>query len=256
MNMRLVPQYGGTVGGIRKCALQSVGGWRGDALAEDTDATYRLLVAGWKTVYQNRSECYEQVPDSWTSRLRQIGRWARGHNQATARYSHQLLFNPRLRFLEKVDGLLLLGVYTMSPILVLGWMLGISLWYLGEWSAGLIIILCVTSYSTLGNFAIFFEVVAAAHLDGSRARIRLMPFIFLGFLVSLFSVTRATMSQVFPSFSRKDLFWHKTEHKNNHNNHHVNHKPNQHLEKYYNNHNNNHNNNPLGPGNHHRRRDE
>ncbi|MCK5618486.1 MAG: glycosyltransferase family 2 protein, partial [Candidatus Krumholzibacteria bacterium] len=101
MNMKMVPQYGGTVGGVRKGALESVGGWREDSLAEDTDATYRLLLGGWKTVYQNRSECYEQVPESWTSRLRQIKRWAKGHNQATRRYSFSLLKNRRTRWNEK-----------------------------------------------------------------------------------------------------------------------------------------------------------
>jgi len=67
MNLHLVPQYGGTVGGVRKSALDAVGGWSEETLAEDTDATYRLLLGGWKTVYQNRSECYEEVPQTWTA---------------------------------------------------------------------------------------------------------------------------------------------------------------------------------------------
>jgi len=229
MNLHLVPQYGGTVGGVRKSALESVGGWREDALAEDTDATYRLLLGGWKTVYQNRSECYEQVPESWDSRLRQIRRWAMGHNQSAARYGARLFRNARTRFMEKLDGWLLLGVYTMSPVLVVGWALGIVLWYLGEVKPGLIVILLVVSYSTLGNFATFFEVAAAAHLDGSRERIRLLPFIFLGFLVSLFAVSRATLAQVVNGRRDEELLWHRTErnHNNNHayhfnNNHHQN----------------------------------
>ncbi len=219
MNLHLVPQYGGTVGGIRRRALLSVGGWREDALAEDTDATYRLLLGGWKTAYQNRSECYEQVPETWDARLRQIKRWAMGHNQATRRYSWRLLRNRRTRFLEKVDGLLLLGVYAMSPVLVLGWLLGVVLWYLGELRSSLLVILAVTSYSTIGNFATFYEVGAAAHLDGSRERIRLLPFVFLGFLVSLFAVSSATVSQVVPRKRSEELLWHKTEHNHNHNNH-------------------------------------
>ncbi len=217
MNMKLVPQYGGTVGGVRKRALMSVGGWRDDALAEDTDATYRLLLAGWKTVYQNRSECYEQVPDTWGPRLNQIRRWAIGHNQAAARYARRLLTSTRTNVFEKLDGLLLLGVYAMSPLLLIGWVLGIVLWYLGEAKPGLIVILLVTSYCTLGNFATFFEVAAAAHLDGSRERIRLVPFISLGFLVNLFAVSRATLGQVLPRRKSEQLLWHKTERNHNHN---------------------------------------
>ncbi len=58
MNLRLVPQHGGTVAGVRRSALKEIGGWNDNTLTEDTDLTYRLLLHGWKTVYQNRAECY------------------------------------------------------------------------------------------------------------------------------------------------------------------------------------------------------
>src|SRR5262249_2766239 len=131
MNLRLVPQCGGTVRGVGESALRSLGGWREDSLAEDPDATYRLLLGGFKTVYQNRSDCYEQAPETWPTRIRQIMRWARGHNQATTRYGAKLLFNRRTRLAERVDGALLLGVFLMSPVLLAGWSLGVALWYLG-----------------------------------------------------------------------------------------------------------------------------
>lgn len=212
MNLGLVPQYGGTVGGVRRRALQSVGGWRVDCLAEDTDATFRLLLGGWKTVYQNRAECYEQVPRTWEGRLNQIFRWARGHNQSLRRYAHSLFWNRRTRFAERLDGLLLLNVYLLSLIVVIGWGLGIALWYLGVNKPGLIVILIVTSYSTLGNFAVFFQVSAAGHLDGSGNRVRLLPFLFTGFLVSLWSVARATLTEFCSIRRRRDVLWHKTEH--------------------------------------------
>jgi hypothetical protein len=166
------------------------------------------------------------VPENWGTRLRQIMRWARGHNQATAKYSWALLRNHRTRWIEKLDGVLLLGVYLMSPILVAGWLLGTVLWYAGEPRASLMLILLVTSYSTLGNFAVFYEITAAAQIDGSRERIRLLPFVFLGFLVSLFSVSRATFlhngGNGNGGFSMNgDVVWDKTERTNtfrNHNN--------------------------------------
>lgn len=219
MNLRLVVQYGGTVGGVRRRALQHVGGWRADSLAEDTDATYRLLRGGWKTVYQNRSECYEQVPDTWPQRMRQLLRWAHGHNQSLVAHAWPLLFNGRTSRREKLDGLLLLNVYAMSPVLLIGWLLAIALWYLGETRPGLIVILIVTSYSTLGNFATFFEVTAAAYLDGSRARIRLLPFVLLGFLVGMWAVSRDTVRQLlWPHHRSRRLNWHKTEHNHAFNN--------------------------------------
>jgi cellulose synthase/poly-beta-1,6-N-acetylglucosamine synthase-like glycosyltransferase len=212
MNLGLIPQYGGTVGGVRRAALLDVGGWRDDTLAEDTDITFQLVLAGWEVVYQNRSECYEEVPEIWSSRIRQIKRWARGHNQSLVRYWWPLLKRPaHVRRRTVVDGLLLLGVFAVGPLLLLGWVLAITLYYLGiQISGGLLAILGVAMYSTLGNFAAFFEVAAGARLDGSRRRIRLLPFLIVGFLVSLVSVSWATVAQM-ATFWRSHDRWEKTE---------------------------------------------
>jgi cellulose synthase/poly-beta-1,6-N-acetylglucosamine synthase-like glycosyltransferase len=212
MNLRLIPQYGGTVGGVRRAALEHVGGWHDDTLAEDTDMTFRLVLAGWEVVYQNRSECYEEVPETWPSRIRQIKRWAQGHNQSLARYWWPLLKRPaHLPRRTVIDGILLLGVFAMAPLLAIGWTLALALYYLGmPPAAGLLVILAVAMYGTLGNFAAFFEVAAAARLDGSRGRIRLLPFLIVGFLVSLVSVSIATVAQL-GSRRKGELLWEKTE---------------------------------------------
>ncbi|MGE0443308.1 MAG: glycosyltransferase family 2 protein [Gemmatimonadales bacterium] len=213
MNLGLVPQYGGTVGGVRRSALESVGGWREDTLAEDTDVTYRLVLAGWEVVYQNRSECYEEVPENWPTRIRQIKRWARGHNQALAAYASRMARKPdHLRALVAVDGLLLLGVFAVGPLLLIGWFLATALYYVGfPIEYGILPVLSIATYSTLGNFAAFFEVATAARLDGSRNRIRLLPFLLFGFLVSLTSVSTATVTQLFQWLRGEDHHWEKTE---------------------------------------------
>lgn len=214
MNLGLIPQYGGTVGGVRRSALVAVGGWRDDTLAEDTDMTFRLVLAGWEVAYQNRSECYEEVPETWASRIAQIKRWARGHNQSLARHWWPLLKRPpHLRRWMVLDGLLLLGVYAVGPLLVLGWGLALTLYYLGvPLATGLLAILAVALYATLGNFAAFFEVAAGVRLDGSRGRLKLLPFLIIGFLVSLVSVTGATLAQVATSWRRGGHDrWEKTE---------------------------------------------
>ena len=198
MNLGLVPQYGGTVGGIRVSALSAAGGWHDDVLAEDTDLTYRLLLGGWRTAYSNRSECYEEVPQTWSVRVRQIKRWAKGHNQAMVRHGWKLLSSGRLSIQERLDGLLLLGVYIMSPLLMLGWLLSILLYFTVavNFSSAALLLLAFMSQSALGNFAAFFEIGAAAHLDGSRRRVRLVAFNWLGFLVSAVAITRGVLEQV------------------------------------------------------------
>jgi len=87
-NLRLAPQYGGTVGGVRVSALKRVGGWNVDSITEDTDLTFRLLSHGLKVAYVNRAECYEEAPETWPVRRRQIMRWATGHTQCLHRFWH------------------------------------------------------------------------------------------------------------------------------------------------------------------------
>ena len=212
MNLHMVPQYGGTVAGIRKSALEEIGGWNENALAEDTDLTYRLLVAGWKTAYENRAECYEEVPEKWPVRVRQIMRWAKGHNQAMVSYILRTARCCELSRLERLDGVLLLGVYLMGPVLLVGWLLAVILFYTGVQIGGGLTVLALGAFTTLGNFAAFFEIAAAARLDGSRERIRLLPLTLFGFTVSLVSVSRAAWQQTNEIlFGESELVWHKTE---------------------------------------------
>jgi cellulose synthase/poly-beta-1,6-N-acetylglucosamine synthase-like glycosyltransferase len=216
MNLHLVPQYGGTVAGVRKSALHEIGGWNENALAEDTDLTYRLLIAGWKTAYENRAECYEEVPERWPVRVRQITRWAKGHNQAMASYIGRTARCSGLGWFERLDGLLLLGVYLMGPVLLLGWLLAVVLFYTGAQIGGGLTVLALGAFTTLGNFAAFFEIAAAARLDGSRERIRLLPLTLFGFTVSLISVSQAAWQQAYEGtvgnfFGNHELVWDKTE---------------------------------------------
>jgi cellulose synthase/poly-beta-1,6-N-acetylglucosamine synthase-like glycosyltransferase len=211
MNLHFVPQYGGTVAGIRTSALEEVGGWNENTLAEDTDLTFRLLLAGWKTVYENRAECYEEVPERWPVRVRQIMRWAKGHNQALMEHAGALRRRKNMSLWERMDGMLLLCVFAMAPVLLLGWVLALMLFYLGAPIGGGTAVLALAAFTTLGNFAAFFEIAAAARLDGSEERIRLLPFTLLGFSVSLISVSRAAWQQIIAGILGREMVWHKTE---------------------------------------------
>lgn len=213
MNLRLVPQHGGTVAGVRLSALREIGGWNDNSLTEDTDLTFRLLLAGWKTVYQNRSECYEEVPETWPVRIKQIMRWAKGHNQALVAYGFHLLFGRhRATFRERTDGFLLLGVYAMAPLTLVGWLLALAVFYQGVAPLhGVIALLAFTAYAATGNFAAFFEIAAAVRLDHTRLRICLLPFLVLGFTVSIFSVSRAVVSQLMAPLTGAQFHWDKTE---------------------------------------------
>lgn len=213
MNLSLVPQYGGTVGGIRRSAMDAAGGWHDDVLAEDTDITYRLLLRGWKTVYQNRSECYEEVPEAWPVRIRQIKRWSKGHNQAMVRHLGALLRSDLLPLHTKFDGLMLLGVFVLPVVMLLGFVLTLILYFTNATplAAGGIAVFAISAFGTLGNFAAFFEIVAAVKLDGHNKRIRLLPFNIFGFVVSCVSIILATRDLLIDDWLlKKELVWDKT----------------------------------------------
>jgi cellulose synthase/poly-beta-1,6-N-acetylglucosamine synthase-like glycosyltransferase len=213
MNLGLIPQYGGTVGGIRIKALVSAGGWHDDVLAEDTDLTYRLRLKGWLTVYHNRSECYEEVPQTWGVRIRQIKRWSKGHNQALVRHALPLLCNRDIRWIERADGFALLGVYLLSPLLILGWLLSALMYFTVnvEVAAPALLLLALMSHSAMGNFAAFFEIAAALHLDRSHRRVRLLAFNWLGFVVSATAIARSVLEQLLlDRLPGRGFHWDKT----------------------------------------------
>ena len=212
MNMNLMPQYGGTVGGVRLSAVEAVGGWHDDTLAEDTDITYRLMFNGWKTVYTNRSECYEEVPEEWSVRIKQVTRWAKGHNQVMARYWWQFVTSSYLTTAQRIDGLLLLFVFVVPLIMLAGWLLALGLYFMnaGSLLSILIPVFALMVYGTLGNFAAFFEIVIAVLIDGNRRRLRLLPFNMLGFLVSLFAISGAVWSLMLDRVLNREMVWDKT----------------------------------------------
>ena len=212
MNLRLVPQYGGTVGGVRCSAVDAVGGWHDDVLAEDTDITYRLMLNGWKTVYSNRAECYEEVPEDWAVRIKQVMRWSKGHNQVMARYWYQFLMSPFLSVRERLDGMLLLLVFIMPLLLLSGWLIVVALYFFNAGSLlnRLIPAFALMAFSTMGNFAAFFEIAIAVLLDGNRKRLCLLPFNLLCFFISLLSISRATFSLFIDWIFKREMVWDKT----------------------------------------------
>ncbi|AOJ85144.1 glycosyl transferase [Burkholderia savannae] len=214
-NLGLVPQYGGTVGGIRKSALDAVGGWRDDTLAEDTDMTYRLLLSDWRTVYLNHAECYEEVPERWPVRARQLTRWAKGHNQTLFRYLIPLLRSPVTSRRCRLDGALLLGVFTMPALLALAWGIALALYLtngIDSLALGLLVsVFALFAFGTFGNFGVFFEIVVAARLDGRATRLRLVPVNVVGFCVTIAAVIAALWGLALDVLLRRELRWDKTE---------------------------------------------
>ncbi len=211
-NMKLVPQYGGTVGGFRRQLAIDMGGFDPNILTEDTELTYKLFLNGYKVVYANRAECYEEVPEEWPVRARQVQRWAHGHTQVMYRYFLPLLRSRLLSRWEKVDGLLLLTIYMVPIVLLLGILDSLALFFLGEMNIidSILVFVYVAAYNSYGNFAPFYQIASGAFLDGAVERILLVPFLIFNFFFNLWYVANGFVAGTLDLVFKRGSSWAKT----------------------------------------------
>ena len=211
-NLRAIPQYGGTVGGFRRDFLLSTGGFNPKVLAEDTELTYRLITNGWKVVYANSAECYEESPESWNIRGRQIRRWARGHNEVLFRYLIPTITSPHLNLFQKIDGLFLLFIYAVPVLLLFGWGVSLALFFLGRMDifGGWWVLLFLGVYNTFGNFAPFFEIGAALIIDGLPGEALLLPLMMFNFFFYMWNISLGFFDAVVDIVTGRGVKWDKT----------------------------------------------
>jgi cellulose synthase/poly-beta-1,6-N-acetylglucosamine synthase-like glycosyltransferase/peptidoglycan/xylan/chitin deacetylase (PgdA/CDA1 family)/spore germination protein YaaH len=68
----------GAVGAWRRAALDAVGGYPEDTLAEDQDLTIAVQRAGWKVAYDPQAVAWTEAPETMRSLARQRFRWSYG----------------------------------------------------------------------------------------------------------------------------------------------------------------------------------
>ena len=211
-NLRAIPQYGGTGGGFRRDFLLSTGGFNPKVLAEDTELTYRLITNGWKVVYANSAECYEESPESWNVRGRQIRRWARGHNEVLFRYLIPTITSPHLNLFQKIDGLFLLFIYAVPVLLLFGWGVSLALFFLGRMDifGGWWVLLFLGVYNAFGNFAPFFEIGAALMIDGLPGEALLLPLMMFNFFFYMWNISLGFFDAVVDIVTGRGVKWDKT----------------------------------------------
>ncbi len=73
--MTVVP---GAVGAWRRAALDSVGGYPVDTLAEDQDLTIAIQRAGWRVTYDPEAVAWTEAPETFRALAKQRYRWAFG----------------------------------------------------------------------------------------------------------------------------------------------------------------------------------
>lgn len=211
----LIPQFGGTVGGFRRSIVEELGGFDESILAEDTDLTFQIYLAGFKVRYVSDAECYEEAVADWKAYWRQRHRWAQGHMQVCFKNAFRVLKSKKLNLKEKLDGLLILHVYFLPVITLLAFFAGVSLFILGasQFVSTLWLLMPLSLYSFVGNFAPFFEVGIGAYLDG-RTRIQwLLPLLLFVYLYNILICTKAFFDILASKmFGKNRVCWAKTHH--------------------------------------------
>jgi cellulose synthase/poly-beta-1,6-N-acetylglucosamine synthase-like glycosyltransferase/peptidoglycan/xylan/chitin deacetylase (PgdA/CDA1 family) len=88
----------GAVGAWRRAALEQLGGYPSDTLAEDQDLTMAVQQAGWRVEFDPDARAYTEAPDTVAGLLKQRFRWSFGtlqclwkHRSATFSFKNPVL---------------------------------------------------------------------------------------------------------------------------------------------------------------------
>lgn len=207
----LLPQFGGTVGGIRMSALHEVGGWTTDTLAEDTDLTYRLFAAGYLVEYVDDALCFEESPADWRVRFKQIRRWACGHNQCLFRYLGPTLRTPHQPTLRKLDAALVLLFFLFPTLSLVG--LAAAMVYPTLYAFPPFNFAVISAFSfvvAFGNFSPYFQIVSAVVRDRQPRAIVMLPLIFVSSAISMLAAVQGLALAIRGSLFDRHLQWDKT----------------------------------------------
>lgn len=182
----LLPQFGGTCGAVRRDALEAVGGWRTDVLAEDTDLTYRLFTNGYRVAYLDTAMCYEESPETWQVRFKQVRRWAYGHNDCLFRYFWPALTAPGQSLAARLDAAVILLFFAVPAFALISLLLVIlSPAIGGVQGAALVVSPSLLAFCSIGNFAPYFQIATGCASDGQPSAFRAAPLLFLSSFISL-----------------------------------------------------------------------
>jgi poly-beta-1,6-N-acetyl-D-glucosamine synthase len=80
----------GPIGIFRRSVLERLDGYRDNTYAEDCELTLRILMGGWKIVYEEKAVAWTEAPETLRALFTQRYRWSRGILQAILRHKTEL----------------------------------------------------------------------------------------------------------------------------------------------------------------------
>ncbi len=115
----------GTMGVVRRSALESVGGWNESSITEDAELSLRLYATGWTSVYLPKILGRGLAPLTFEDLRSQHARWAFGGLQML-RLDRAALGRGRLTLRQRAD-FLLGGAFWLDGTFLLGMALSLAL---------------------------------------------------------------------------------------------------------------------------------
>lgn len=208
---KLMPQFGGTVGGIRMKALNQAGGWNAQSLTEDTDLSYRLLLNGWNIEYLNHATCYEESPETWQARFRQLKRWSYGHNECMLRYFMPLLKEKNIPFWKKMDALLVLTSFFYGALTFLCIPLCILFHAAYEQSLFFLFYIPLFTHITgLAYFGLYWQIIMASIHDKQTHVLSWVPFLPFSSALNGWAIFSGFFQLMRDKIRRRSFEWEKT----------------------------------------------
>jgi len=126
----------GTMGILRRTALEEVGGFAEDQICEDAELSVRLVAAGWTSLYVDEGYGKGLMPATFEAYKKQFHRWAFGNVRILFTRAGTIL-RSRMRRRQKIDylssnlhwfdGFVVLAIAAVLTALALGPLLGYDL---------------------------------------------------------------------------------------------------------------------------------
>ena len=117
-----------------------------------------------------------------------------------------------MTLMQKIDGVFLLFVYAVPMFTLVGWLVSMALYFLGEMNimSGWWVILFLGVYDSFGNFAPFFEVGTSMVLDGTPKEALLLPLLMFNFFFYMWHISLGFVDAVADILTGRAAMWDKT----------------------------------------------
>ncbi|MEM2352358.1 MAG: glycosyltransferase family 2 protein, partial [Thermoproteota archaeon] len=112
----MIMGFTGHGGIIRRRALEDIGGWMSDTIAEDLDFAYRLQLKGWRALYVEAAVSYEETPPNYYSAVVRFKRHLKGPLQNLIKHGRSIIKHRNLNSLTKIEALMQLAYSLVYPL--------------------------------------------------------------------------------------------------------------------------------------------